>query len=119
MIDLPVDDARVKHLAVDVIFLTDEVRSEMVTVLVFMFAKKCQLFLTVYTTTAVLSAYLKQKGRQNFISNKLTAVFSNCRESCARSKNSFFFIHQKKTLLVNCFQKQCSKVPVKLPFCEQ
>ena len=51
--------ARVKHPAVDVFFQTDEVWSEMVTVLVFMFSKKCQLFLAVYTTTAVLSAYLK------------------------------------------------------------
>ena len=59
LIDLQVDDARVKHRAVNVIVLTDEVRSEMVTVLVFMFSKKGQLFLAVYTTTAVLSAYLK------------------------------------------------------------
>lgn len=53
------------------IFLTDEVRSGMVAVLVLIFFKEMSVVLgRLYTNTAVLSAYLKPKDRQNFISNK-------------------------------------------------
>ena len=68
------------------IFLTDEVRSEMVTVLVLNFFKEMSVVLgRLYTYTAVLSAYLKQKDRQNFISNKLK-LGSAGREARQREK---------------------------------
>ena len=46
-------------------------------------------------------------------------VVRKYRESGARSRNSNFFLFHQKSLLVNYFQKQYSKVPAKLHFCEK
>ena len=46
-------------------------------------------------------------------------VVRKYRESGARSRNSNFFLFRQKSLLVNYFQKQYSKVPAKLRFCEK